>query len=424
MPKLFAKFYNLFFGDRLYLFNIGATFGAQLVTAISVLILMPKLLDALGEQQFAVYGIILNAIIFGGMFDFGMNIGLLRRIIHENNQAGSLMSLVFTFYMMLFAVGTPILMLVHSSTSVFMSGLTPFQLVLLAILVLQNILATLFDIVIQSTQKIFKAKMIRMGKIIAELVSILLVLQEGSLNLVLICMVVFNLVYMLALRYQAASIVGVEAPLFFFKFDLLKAHLKYSFWYFLAALATILVFNSQLFVLDLMAGPHVVAEFVLFNRFFEIIRFAVSNFTVVLQPTIVDSEVNNPSKVKHLYITSITRVVLLLIGVFLIFNQWGYDIFMWWSKHRFDFDKSLFQLFLLYTILILIDNVSALFLSALKLNKTPTLVSLIQGSLVVLAPVFFYESFGLFGVIAASCAALLLTNFIFNPVYLWKRIQH
>jgi O-antigen/teichoic acid export membrane protein len=173
-----------------------------------------------------------------------------------------------------------------------------------------------------------------------------------------------------------------------------------------------------------MAGPHVVAQFVLFNRFFEIIRFAVSNFTLVLQPIIVDSEVNNPSKVKHLYITSIVRVVLLLIGVFLIFNQWGYEIFMWWSKHRYVFDKSLFQLFLLYTILILIDNVSALFLSALKLNKTPTLISLVQGCLVVLAPVLFYETYGLFGVIAASCVALLLTNFIFNPVYLWKRIQH
>ena len=184
------------------------------------------------------------------------------------------------------------------------------------------------------------------------------------------------------------------------------------------------MFNSQLFVLDFMAGPHVVAQFVLFNRFFEIIRFAVSNFTVVLQPTIVDSELNSPEKVKHLYKTAMLRVFLLLSGVFLIFNQWGYAIFVWWSKNRYPFDKSLFQMFLVYTILILIDNVSALFLSALKLNKTTTVVSLVQGTLVVLAPVFFFATYGLFGVIAASCGALLLTNFIFNPVYLWKRIQH
>jgi len=424
MPKLFAKFYNLFFGDRLYLANIAATFGAQFVTALSVLILMPRLLDALGEEQFAVYGIILNAIIFGGMFDFGMSVGLLRRLIHENNQAGKLITLVFTFYMLTFIIGTPVLLLLHSVTDKFMSGLTLFQVVLMTILILQNILATLFDIVIQSTQKIFKAKMIRMVKILAELISILLVLEQGNLNGVLLCMVVFNLVYVLLLRHQSMEIVGKDQPLFSLNFTLLKEHLNYSLWYFLAALSTILVFNSQLFVLDIMAGPHVVAQFVLFNRFFEIIRFAVSNFTVVLQPAIVDSEVNSPEKVKHLYKTAVLRVFLLLTGVFLIFNQWGYDIFMWWSKNKYPFDKSLFQLFLFYTILILIDNVSALFLSALKLNKTTTIISLVQGALVVMAPVFFFSTHGLFGVIAASCAALLLTNFIFNPVYLWRRIQH
>lgn len=423
MPKLFLKFYNLFFADRLYLSNIVATFGAQFVSALSVLILMPQLLDALGEQQFAVYGIILNAIIFGGVFDFGMSVGLLRRLIHEKDQAGKLMSLVFTFYMITFAVGAPLLIVLHSFTDKFMNGLSVFQVVLMVILVLQNILATLFDIVIQSTQKIFRAKIIRMLKIIAELVSILLLIDQGNLDLVLLCMVVFNLLYILILRYQARTIVGEDRSMFSFDWLKIKEHLRYSFWYFLAAFSTILVFNSQLFILDMMAGAQVVAQFVLFNRFFEIIRLAVSNFTVVLQPTIVNIEVNNPGKVRQLYLTAITRVLLLLGSVFLVLNQWGYDIFIWWSDNRYPFDKSFFQLFLLYTILILVDNVSALFLSALKLNKTTTLVALLQGSLVLLAPVFFFKTHGLFGVIAASCAALLITNFIFNPVYLWKRIQ-
>jgi O-antigen/teichoic acid export membrane protein len=334
MPKLFAKFYNLFFGDRLYFFNIAATFGAQFVTAVSVLILMPKLLDALGEQQFAVYGIILNAIIFGGMFDFGMNIGLLRRIIHENNNSNSLMTMVFTFYIIIFLIATPFLFILHSTSNIFISGLTLFQLGLLCLLVLQNLLATLFDIVIQSTQKIFRAKMIRMVKILAELFTILLVVNKGSLNAILVCMIFFNLLYILALRAHATKIVGARSSLFLIDLRLLKSHLKYSFWYFLAALSTILVFNTQLFVLDLMAGPNVVTQFVLFNRFFEIMRFAISNFTAVLQPAIVVSEINNPIKVKQMYLTSLKRVLLLLLLVFLVLNQWGFEIFMWWSKYR------------------------------------------------------------------------------------------
>ncbi|MBM3443366.1 MAG: hypothetical protein FJX83_00040 [Bacteroidetes bacterium] len=422
MQRLFTRFVDLFFSDRLYLSNVAATFGAQLLTALSVLILMPRLLLSLGEQQFATYGIVLNVIVFGGILDFGMSTGLLRRLIHERNHSAQLLSLVFTAYMLIFVVVAPVLFILHVSSTGPLNGFSLFQLVALSLLVLQYVLATLFDIVIQSTQRIFQAKIIRMFKVVGELIAILLILDKGSLDLVLICMIAFNSLYALVLYQRARLIVGKDAPIFSFDWKLLQGHLRYSFWYFLAALSTVLVFNSQLFVLDLMAGPQIVAQFVLFNRFFEIIRFAVSNFTVVLQPIIVDNEVNNPGRLKHLYTSALTRVGLLLLVVFIILNQWGFDLFMWWSKQRYPFDKSLYQLFLLYTTLILIDNVSALFLGSLKLNRVTTLVALVQGTLVVLAPVFFFEAYGLSGVVMASTAVLLLTNFIFNPIYLWKHI--
>jgi len=421
---LIKKINKLFFYDRLYVVNLLSSFLSQAFSGLSIVVLTPKLMLQFGDEQFAVYGILLNVIAFGSIFDLGMNSGLLRRLIHEPSLKTKLISSVLFTYTVIVLFSMCGAFLLFFFFREYFHGINLLHVFLVGILIFQTLASSLYDIVIQSTQQIFKAKLIRIVKIILELVCIILLMKTVTLEIILGIMIVFNFVYILALKYYANSIDKIFLNLLFFDKQLILFHLKYSFWYFLTSLSAVLVFNSQIFILGNLAGSLFVVQFLLLSRFFEIIRLAISNFSVVLFPAIVSNEVLDPTVLKKMFINAILRVFILLLFVIVLLQFIGYDLFLWWSKNRYTLDKNLFTYFIVYTSLILVDNVSALFLSALKLNKLPTIVSLAQGLIILLLTPILYRHFGLNGVILCSCIALGLTNLFYNPIYLLIKLNN
>lgn len=397
---------------------------SQLFSALSVLYLTPRLFSALGQAEFALYGVILNAIVFGGIMDLGMNIGMLRRLIHEREKTNALFSSLFITYTMFFVLlclGTLVVQAVFPNV---FSGIAPGYVYVLILLIIQNIIAALLDVMIQSSQKIFKAKIIRIVKTIAEFTCIVMSLGSGSLERILLIMVVLNFLYIVSLYAYACYEIDFKLNIADFSFKTVFYHVHYSFWYFLTTLSGVLVFNSQVFILNQFAGPALLAEFVVFTRFFEIIRTSVSNFTVVLFPTIVTQERDHDKKkVLTLFRSAFSRTAIILSIIFVLLFIFGEDVFIFWTKKQFIFDRKLFFLFLVFTILILFDNVSALFLSALKMNRLTTIVSIGQGILVLVLTTLTIGEYGLIGVVLSSIVALCLTSLLFNPIYLVRRLK-
>lgn len=415
---------KLFLSDRLYLANVGATFMSQLFSALSVLVLTPKLLGALGNEQFALYGLVLNAVVFGGIMDLGMNIGMLRRMIHEKEKTNTLFTSLLVTYLAFFVLLSLFALVVQAVFPAIFSGMTPGQVYTLILLIIQNIIAALFDVMIQSSQKIFKAKIIRIVKTIVEFVSILYSLKSGSLNTILIIMVALNFLYIAALFVYARYEVGFNLKLKDFSISTIYSHVQYSFWYFLTTLSGVLVFNSQVFIIDRFSSTELLAQFIVFTRFFDIIRTSVSNFTVVLFPAIVTNERDeNQEKLRSMFKSAMFRTGIILSVLFVVLYVLGEDIFSFWTKGHLIFDERLFYFFLLYIMLILVDNVSALFLSALKLNRLATIVSIIQGLLVLVLTTLTVGQYGLVGVVLSSILALCATSLLFNPIYLVSKLK-
>jgi O-antigen/teichoic acid export membrane protein len=415
---------KLFLSDKRYLANVVASFLSQAVSALSVLFLTPLLLQSLGNEEFAVYGLVLNAIVWGGIMDLGMNMGMLRRLIHEKERTTALFSSLSIFYAALFFLLTIAATILHIVFPSIFGEVKMVAIVATILLMLQNVFATMLDVMIQTSQKIFKAKIIRIIKTITEFLLIYVSLKEPSLEYILFIMVFVNFMYIIFLYLYAKKEIDFHFDTKEFKFSVITDHLHYSLWYFLTTLSVVLVFNSQVFIMDKLSGAAALAQFIVFMRFFEIIRTSVSNFTVVLFPTIVTQEKAQDAKsllqlLRSAYIRS--GILLLLLFVFLYFT--GEFIFRWWTKNRVEFDPQLFLLFLVFTTLILIDNVAAIFLSALKLNRLPTIISLVQGLLSLVLTYFSLKEYGLFGVLVSSLAALILTNLIFNPFYLIKKLK-
>lgn len=408
-----------------YWINLLATFMSQAFTAVSIFILTPVLLANLGERLFGYYGIILNLILFAAIFDFGLNIGLLRRLIHEKEKANTLISTCSIFFVaMLPIVWVLVLFLLQNGVvkGNFTILLKENMLIslLIAFWISINMLTLLFDIVLQSLNKIFVGKLIRIGKTILEFGLVWWISAQQSILLLIIVVVIVNLAYLICMYTIAKKALNFKLYFPADFYQTIRNHLSYSIWYWLSAFAGVLVYNAQTVLMGSQLNANSVAKFLIITRFYEVIRVGLANFTLILFPTIAMKGANeNWKELLKQFKTVFVRICLLAIATTAIMCTLGERIFKIWSGYT---DTETLQVYRLYTLLIMflvIEHVSIVFLSALKQNKLPTLVSFIQGFLGLILSYFLMQRFGLEGAVIGSLIAFGLSSFIFNPVYLF-----
>jgi O-antigen/teichoic acid export membrane protein len=397
---------------------------SQIISALSILILTPVLLNRLGANDFGLYGVILNVVVFAGVFDLGLNIGLLKKLIHQSSESEQLINTLFYFFVIVLLLGIPICYLIYYFRIVKVENAFLFYAVITSFLIAQNLLAALLDVIIQSSNKIFVGKIIRVVKLVLEFIFILILSAYYSVKVLLIVSLLVNMIYLLLLYYYAQKEFPFDLKLHKGSLALFKSHIVYSFWYFLTSVAGMLVFNSQVIWINLFIGAEGVSKYLIVTRFFEIIRIGISNFTIVLFPRLAKIQAEgNWVLISDLFFKSLKRVTLFSFFVFLLTYFFGMPFFLIWSKYSDTEMKTLFTLFAVFIFFIAIDNVSAIYISALKLNKLPTIVSLVQGVVGLFVGSLLLHSFGIVGMAAGSLIALLSTNLIFNPWYLNKKFK-
>ena len=418
------KIFDTVLKNSRYLLNLSATFLSQLVSAISVLVLTPLLLERLGTEHFGTYGVILNVVVFSTVFDFGFNIGFLKRLIEKKEDLLVLLNTLFFFFVGMFFFYVCLFFVLYTWGFVKIEAGIPFFACITALLIIQNILALLFDVIIQSVNKIFLGRAIRISKLLLEFVLLLILSKNGTVPLLLITSAVVNFLYLLVLMFFARKEIWYQFSLKLFSFSVILNHFKYSFWYFLSSIAVVLVFNSQLMMMNMIAGSTSVAKYLMITKFYDIMRIGLTNFTVVLFPTLATIQAEGDwVLIKEMYFSAIKRIVLMGIGIFLIVWLVVEPFFLKWSKFNDAEMSLLFMLFAVFILFIVIENVSATFLSALRENKAPTIVALFQGVVGLVFGYFLLLKMGVAGLALASLIALLATNFWFNPMYLLKRIN-
>lgn len=407
-----------------YLLNVGATFFSQFSNAVTLIILTPLFTHYLGLNQFGTYGVIINVIAFSVILDFGLNIGLVRSFIHKTLKIDELINSLFIFFTSLLFLLFPLFTLFYfnyfHSTSIELlqiAGLT-------TIIVVQNILSGYFDALIQAQNKIFISKIIRASKLLLELLIILIFIKNIQLVGIMMIMAIVNVLYLLTLFYYLRKNIHLNIRFSQFKLSILIAHFKYSFWYFASSFATVLVFNTQVLILNYFNGPVIAAKYLVVVRFFDIIRIAATNFTQVLFPKIIQVEYLGDWKLLKSMLINVYKRITILVGIIIIFlSFFGFKLFVFWSKLDDPSLMLLFNLYLIFTAFIILDNVSVIFLSALKLNKIPTLVSIGQGALGILLSIILLHYIGYIGIIAGFLVSFILTNLFFNPFYLLRTLN-
>lgn len=390
-----------------------------------MLILTPLLLERLGTDHFGTYGVILNVVVFSTVFDFGFNIGFLKRLIEKQIDAIVLLNTLFFFFLGMFLLYIPLFFILYTIGFVKVDAGIPFFAFITSLLIIQNILALLFDVILQSVNKIFLGRAIRVSKLMLDFIFILIISKKGSVQLLLITSAVVNFIYLMALMIFSRKELRYQFSINLFDFRILLNHFVYSFWYFLNSIAVVLVFNSQLIMMNMIANSTSVAKYLMITKFYDIMRIGLTNFTVVLFPTLATIQAEGDwIRIRKMFMGSLKRILLLGLFIFLIVWLIVEPFFLKWSKFDDAEMSILFIVFAVFILFIVVDNVSSTFLAALRENKVPTIVSLFQGALGLVLGYFLLLKMGVLGLALASLIALLSTNFWFNPVYLLKRINH
>jgi len=418
---VFSKVWDKYIrSNSQYWLNLSTTFASQSITAISLLLLTPFLLNKLGESSFALYGIlILNLLPFSLIFDFGFNAGLLRRLIQEQKKSSTLISNCFFFFLAIWPLIFALFSFLFKTNMIAKMDKPYYFALLLSVLVVLNLVALLFDIIIQAENKIFLGKIIRIIKTVSETILTYIACKYYALNGVLLVLVLSSLLYVVLLYFTAQKVNAFKIVVSDLKRAEIITHFNYSAPYFLSALASVLVYNAQTLFMGKMVTAVALARFLLITRFYEVVRVGLGNFTLILFPSIARMELeNNWDKVRKHFIKVTLRILILcLIFAFLLLTI-GKMIFLQWSGFS---DDEMVKMYYCYTALILIlviEHVPTVFFAALKLNKIPTLVSLIQGLLGLALSAWLVPKYGVIGVIYASIMALLGTSFWFSFFYL------
>ncbi len=405
--------------------NLYTTFLSQAISGVTILLLSPYLLATLGEQNFGMYGLlILNIVPLSLVADLGLNMGLLRRLIHEQEKASSIIAVVFYFFCALL----PILFLVYAM--VFQLGWvqvteSPYLYAgFLALLVFLTLLSVLFDVVIQSVNKIYLGRKIRMVKLVLEGLLVYLMATYYGLPGVFAAYIFANIIYVVLLvifakRERAFTLNWQQVQL-----HSLVSHIRYSGWYFISTLAQVLVFNAQTILLGSMLSAAVLAQYILVTRFYDVAKVALSNFTMILFPSIAQLEVNNNWQgIQEQFKKVTVRMFLLSTVSGMVFFTVGKWLFVKWSGMNDTVVLQTFIGFGFLLLLLVLEHVPIVFLTALKLNKMPSIVSVIQGLLGLTLAYYFIPIFGMLGIIYAGVLALLSTSFWFSYWYLYREIR-
>jgi O-antigen/teichoic acid export membrane protein len=411
-------------GNKRYISNLGATFISQAATALSVLFITPYLVRQLGESSFSFYGVLLNLVLVASVFDFGLNAGLCHRLIQEPHRKNLLINAVFFFSPIVFVFAIPVFFFLFYAGWVANSPSTGLLSIVLALVVTQNMLALQFESILQSVNKIFFSKLLRMGRTVVETCFLYVFSESGDILWLLIASVAVNFVFLIALFLVAKKQLSFNISWSHFKWTALFSQLKYSGWYFASALAAVIAYNVQIVLLGKYLTDTQMATFLLIFRFFEVIRIGMTNFTQVLFPTISMRQASGDWKgIYSNFKMVFLRVFALSLLIFSFIFWKGYDAFVWWSDYYNSESLSTFQVYTLYVFFLVIDHVAVIHLLALKFNKMPAIISILQSVLSLFATIFFIQQIGLAGAVWASLLLFGLTSLIFNPLYLMHQLR-
>ncbi|MBL4624882.1 MAG: oligosaccharide flippase family protein [Flavobacteriales bacterium] len=423
--------------------NIAASFGFKAIDILSNLLLVPILLNYLGEAKYGVWLTISSALMWFFFFDVGLGNGLRNKLTEATAQHNRKLakSLISTAYLLVTAISCGLLIVfiilhltldwsvIFNVENELVNDLGTCLLIVFSFGCAQFVLKLLQTIYTSNQQPAYASGINSIGMLIS-----VLCLYWASLNVNDGSLATIGLIFS-GSNFGVIIIATIYAFSFKFKeyrpsfsairFEHTKSLLGLGIRFFILQMGGLVVLYSDNMIISQILGPTEVTPFNIAFKYFKLITVIFGIITYPFWSAYTEAYVNKDNDWirrtnKKLVVTWLG---LCVVGVVMLFSaEWIYSIWVG-NKIQIPFRLSLYMM--IFALLTSWIQIYVNFINALGKIKLQIIIGIIEALINIPLPIYLanHLSFGSSGVILAT-VIIIIPACILLPIQYHKLVNN
>ncbi|MFD1861972.1 oligosaccharide flippase family protein [Planococcus chinensis] len=403
------------------------------ITIIIALLYTPIMIRLIGQTEYGLYALIGSFAAYFNVMDMGIGNAVVRyvsgnRVIGDKNKEAKLNALFLVLYLLISLVVIIFgLLLLSYFESIFNNALTLHEIkkakIMIIILVINFAFSfplAIFGSIIQAYEKFVFLKVLGILRLILTPLIILplLFFGYGIITMVLVTTTV-NLIVLLFNVLYAFKYLKIKFIFGKIEFSYLKEILGYSFFVFLGIVVDQIYWNTDQFILGIMAGTVPVAVYAIAMQFISLyMQFSTSISGLFLPKVSMLVAKNTSNKELTKLMLRYGRLQFIILSYILIgFALYGqYFINIWAGE---GYKEAFYIVLIIMSALIvpLIQNFGISILYAKNLQKFRSMNLLFISILNIIITIPLIKEFGIMGAASATAVSLIIGNTIIMNLY-------
>jgi O-antigen/teichoic acid export membrane protein len=404
-----------------YLKQLSSNYLLMLVNYVVFFFLTPLMLNKLGKEQYSIWLLMSNIIMYFSLSNFGMLSTLTVEVpkVKESKEATdkllntvliSLLSVAtFTFLVFIFLEWKLEYIIKIDPKFV---PITQTTLFFFFLTFLVTLITGIFDNILIATHHIVKKNSIDILRTIAiGLSSITLIATGFSIIEVAVSNFIFTTAFFFATFYSSKKVFRFKVNFAKFDLDVLKKLLSPSWHYFIISIVSLFVFYSDNLLISKLKGVEYVALFAVMYRLSDVCLKIISKITFTKFPKILDLAIRKD----YYAIAGLHKKLMLLnlavaIPTCFVLFFFGIDILKLWLGNKYEFNISILRIYSVFTLFMVCAQSSAHFLNALEYNQKVSYMGVAEAILNIVLSYILFQYLDLTGIALGTLLAHLLTN--------------
>lgn len=408
------------------------------VTLLVALLYTPIMIRLLGQSEYGLYSLIGSIAAYLSVMDMGLGNAIVRytarnRVVGDKLAEAKLNGLFFILYSIIgFLTLFVGLILLNKIDTLFGSSLSLIELkkarIMIIILIINFSLSfplSVFGSIMQAYERFIVIKLLAVIRtVITPLVTLpILFLGYGSVSMVVITTVINIISLSFGVFY---SFKYLKISFYFGKIDfkLLKEILGYSFFVFLGVIVDQIYWNTDQFILGIVAGTIPVAVYAIAMQFIRIYMQFSTSISSLFLPRVTMMVANKATNLELTEImTKYGRLQFIVMGYILSgFILFGHPFISLWAGVNYENAYYIVLLIMIPLAIPLIQNVGISILYAKNLQGYRSIILIFIAILNVIISLPLARNFGGIGAALATAISLIIGNIICMNIYYHRKI--
>jgi O-antigen/teichoic acid export membrane protein len=415
------KLQHYFFTNVRYVRHLGGGYLLMFVNYAIFFFLTPLMLNKLGQEQYSIWLLLSNVILFFSLSNFGLSstFGIeLPKVQNDKWETDRLLNTLLFSLLGISALSSLVFIVFNFNIDIiFKSDARYVYLIQITFLFfflafLVSFIGSLFDTILVATGNLATKNRIDIARVICiGISSILLVIFNQSIVSIAFSNFFFTTIFFFVTFYSCKKIIKYKVDYKMFDWRLFKKILSPSWHYFLAGIAGMIVFYSDNLLISKLKGVEFVGIYAITYRLSDVCLKIIQKISYTKYPKIIALSTTKkyPEILKlhnKLFLLNILVTAPVCLGLFFF----GKDILILWLGNKHDYNNDIIRVFSIFTFFMVSSQNTGLFISGLGIHKRAAYMGMVEGGVNLALSYILFQYYDLMGIALGTLFAHLLTN--------------